>query len=188
MGYRQSLHGLSRGYLPDSDIVALCRGGDCEAWGEFVERFTGLVHGIAMGRCRLGREDAEDVAQEVFARAYERLETLRSDGAIRAWIAQVTYCVSIDLLRKSSRERAADRPVDSEVPDEAFGAPEEAVWVQQMLDDVPAPCREILDRFFLLDQSYSTIGADLGLPPGTVASRISRGLARLRAVALPLTG
>jgi RNA polymerase sigma factor (sigma-70 family) len=174
--------------LPDSDLVALCRGGDDAAWGEFVERFTGFVRGIAIGRCRLGRDDAEDVAQEVFARAYERLDTLRSDSAIRAWIGQVTYCLSIDVLRRSSRERAADQPVDSEVPDEAFSEPEEAVWVQQMLNDVPAPCREILDRFFLLDQSYSTIGADLGLPPGTVASRISRGLARLRAEALPVTG
>jgi RNA polymerase sigma factor (sigma-70 family) len=169
--------------LPDSDLVALCRSGDDDAWGEFVERFTGFVHAVAIGRCRLRRDDAEDVAQEVFARAYERLETLRSDTAIRAWISQVTYCVSVDVLRRSSRERAADEPLDNEVPDEALGEPEETVWLQQMLDDLPAPCREILGRFFLLDQSYSTIGADLGLPPGTVASRISRGLARLRAEA-----
>jgi DNA-directed RNA polymerase specialized sigma24 family protein len=43
-----------------------------------------------------------------------------------------------------------------------------------------------MDRFFLLDQSYSTISAELGLAPGTVASRISRGLARLRAEAQPV--
>jgi RNA polymerase sigma factor (sigma-70 family) len=151
-----------------------------------VQRFSGFVYRIATSRFRLARHDAEDVVQEVFTRAYERLGTLRSDQAFGAWISQVTYCQTIDLLRRRAREQAADQPVDSEVPDEALGEPDETLWVQQMLDDLPPPCREIMDRFFLRDQSYSTISADLGLPPGTIASRISRGLAKLRAEAQPL--
>jgi DNA-directed RNA polymerase specialized sigma24 family protein len=62
---------------------------------------------------------------------------------------------------------------------------EESLWVEQMLGGLPAPSREVLDRFFVHDQSYSAISADLGLAPGTVASRISRGLERLRAELRP---
>jgi RNA polymerase sigma-70 factor (ECF subfamily) len=174
--------------LPDSQLVALCRSGDHDAWGELVHRFSGFVYAIARGRFGLERDDAEDVFQEVFARTYEHLGTLRSDGAIRAWISQVTYCSTIDLLRRSSRERAADQPVDSQVPDEAVADCEEALWLEQMLDGLPPPSREIMDRFFVRDQSYARISADLGVPPGTVASRISRGLAKLRAEAHPVAG
>jgi DNA-directed RNA polymerase specialized sigma24 family protein len=46
--------------------------------------------------------------------------------------------------------------------------------------DLPEHCAEILDRFFARDESYRTIGEALGLPPGTIASRISRCLTKLR--------
>ena len=49
------------------------------------------------------------------------------------------------------------------------------------LDDLSADCSEILDRFFCRDESYRTIGAELELPAGTIASRIARCLRRLRA-------
>ncbi len=54
--------------------------------------------------------------------------------------------------------------------------------MRQALETLSAPCREILDRFFCRDESYASIGERLELPPGTVASRISRCLARLREV------
>jgi RNA polymerase sigma factor (sigma-70 family) len=57
---------------------------------------------------------------------------------------------------------------------------EEALTVHEALAEVPEHCREILDRFFARDESYKTIGDALDLPSGTIASRISRCLARLR--------
>ena len=52
--------------------------------------------------------------------------------------------------------------------------------VRAALDELPEHCREILDRFFACDESYRTIGDRLGLPAGTIASRISRCLAKMR--------
>jgi RNA polymerase sigma-70 factor, ECF subfamily len=171
--------------LPDAELVALCRRGDGHAWCELVDRLSVLVYAIALGRFRLERHDADDVLQEVLTRTYERLEALRSDAAIRAWIGQVTYRVAVDLMRRSSREGTVDQPVETDHADQAVLRVEESLWVEQMLNGLPASSREILDRFFMHDQSYSKIGADLGLPPGTVASRISRGLDRLRAELQP---
>src|SRR5256714_15230221 len=99
--------------LSDSQLVARCRAGDQAAWGELVERFSRYVYAIAVQAFRLPEQDAEDVFQEVFARVFERLDTLRADEAIRPWIAQLTRRLCIDRLRAGSREIAAD----AELPD-----------------------------------------------------------------------
>ena len=78
------------GTIPDAELVARCRAGDRAAWDELVERFSRYVYAIATQAFRLPRHDAEDVFQEVFGRIYERLDTLRSDDAIRPWIGQLT--------------------------------------------------------------------------------------------------
>src|ERR671923_247025 len=77
---------------PDSDarLVARCRSGDEQAWAELVERFSRYVYAIAVQAFRLSEPDAEDVFQDVFARIYERLYSLRDDEAVRPWIAQLT--------------------------------------------------------------------------------------------------
>src|SRR6266702_4400100 len=95
--------------LSDSELVARCRSGDQQAWAELVDRFSRYVYAISVQAFRLPDADAEDVFQEVFARAYEHL-----------------------------------------------------------------------DGFFARDESYRTIGEALDLPAGTIASRISRCLRRLR--------
>ena len=61
-----------------------------------------------------------------------------------------------------------------------FGNLDEAVAVRSALDAVGDPCREILDRFFCRDESYRTIGDALDIPAGTIASRISRCLNKVR--------
>ena len=64
--------------------------------------------------------------------------------------------------------------------DRRLMAVDEAVSVREALRKLSGDCREILDRFFCRDQSYQTIGELLDIPPGTIASRISRCLAKLR--------
>ena len=91
----------------DGELVARCRTGDDEAWHALVERFSRYVFAICVQGFRLPSADAEDVFQEVFARVYEHLERLRSDEAIRPWIAQLTRRLCIDRLRSGGRERPA---------------------------------------------------------------------------------
>jgi RNA polymerase sigma factor (sigma-70 family) len=165
----------------DRELVSRCRAGEREAWDELVERFSRYVYAIAVQAFRLPQHDAEDVFQEVFARVYEHLDKLRSDDALRPWLAQLTRRLCIDRLRAT---RSADVDVDELEPadvDETLAALDEAMSVRAALDAIGEPCREILDRFFCRDESYRTIGDALQLPPGTIASRISRCLGKLRA-------
>jgi RNA polymerase sigma factor (sigma-70 family) len=167
--------------LTDAALVARCREGDDEAWRELVERFSRYVYAIALQGFRLPAHDAEDVFQDVFARVYERLGSLREDDAVRPWIAQLTRRLCIDRLRSGGREVGTDLEELADVPaEDVLTELEEAFDVHEALAALPENCREILDRFFAQDESYRTIGDSLGLPAGTIASRISRCLEKLR--------
>jgi RNA polymerase sigma factor (sigma-70 family) len=167
--------------ISDSELVSRCRAGDQQAWNELVERFSRYVYAIAVQAFRLPEPDAEDVFQEVFARAYQHLDKLRDDAAVRPWLAQLTRRLCIDRLRATSRERpVADEELVVAEADETLELLDEALTVHEALAAAPEHCREILDRFFARDESYKTIGEALDLPSGTIASRISRCLARLR--------
>ena len=165
--------------LTDSQLVQRCREGDAVAWNELVERFSRYVYAICVQGFRLREQDAEDVFQEVFTRVYSRLDTLRDDAAVRPWIAQLTRRLCLDTISSSSRVQpsdevlaTADEPTLDEI-DDAFA-------VREALAALPGSCQEVLDRFFARDESYRTISTELDLPPGTIASRISRCLVQLR--------
>ena len=166
--------------LTDGQLVARCRTGDQEAWNELVERFSRYVYAIAVQAFKLPEHDAEDVFQEVFTRAYEHLPKLRNDDAIRPWLAQLTRRLCIDTIRSRSRERATEELEDGLADEERISALDEALAIHQAMGELPENCREILDRFFARDESYRTIGDALELPAGTIASRISRCLVKLR--------
>lgn len=176
-----SVNGHDSG-APDAgaqDVLGRCRSGDRAAWATVVEDHAGLVNGILRGAFRLASHDAEDAFQEVFTRLYLHLGELREDGALPGWIAQVTRNVAVDVIRRSRREVAGESELD-EPSDDSYERLLEAMTVRQALGRLPEQQREMLDRFFVRDQSYHTIASELALPAGTIASRISRALAMLR--------
>ena len=171
---------VARPVASDAALVARCRAGEDAAWRELVERFSRYVYAIAVQVFGLGEHDAEDVFQEVFARTYERLEGLRDDAAVRPWLAQLTRRLCIDRLRAGARETPEDVEPLLGGFEERIAELDEALDVREALLQLSADCREILDRFFARDQSYRTICEELAIPFGTIASRISRCLERLR--------
>lgn len=165
---------------PVHALVERCRRGDQDAWRELVATHSRYVYAIIARVYRMPPDEAEDVFQDVFSRVFERLEMLRDDDALVAWIGQLTRRLCIDHLRR--------RRDTLELTEETAGAVdgqleqlELALVVRQALEGLSQPCRDILDRFFCREQSYAVIGAELGIAAGTIASRISRCLARLRA-------
>jgi RNA polymerase sigma factor (sigma-70 family) len=171
---------MSLAEVSDARLVARCRTGEQDAWRELVSRFSRYVYAIATQAFRLQEHDAEDVFQEVFARTYEHLDRLREDEAIRPWIAQLTRRLCIDRLRAAAREQPSDEELEPPGVDESLARIDEALSVHEALAGLPEHCQEILDRFFACDESYETIGEALDLPSGTIASRISRCLGKLR--------
>jgi RNA polymerase sigma-70 factor (ECF subfamily) len=164
--------------VPDGDLVGACRAGDVDAWNELVERYSRYVYAIAVRGFRLSEEDAEDVFQDVFTRVYTRLDSLRDDSALRPWIAQLTRRRCLDAIAAKREVPAEDVQTDDQTAD--LAEVEEAFEVREALATLSDTCQDILDRFFARDQSYKTIGDELDIPSGTIASRIARCLGRLR--------
>jgi RNA polymerase sigma-70 factor (ECF subfamily) len=170
--------------LRDADLVARCRDGDAEAWRTLVERFSRYVYAIAVQVYRLSDDRAEDVFQEVFARAYEHLGELRDDRALRPWIGQLTRRLCVDRLRSNSRELVRE-DLDSGIPfaaGDALAQIDEALTVRQAIGRLPMIQREIVERALVRGESHAAIASALGIAEGTVASRISRARQRLRAL------
>jgi RNA polymerase sigma-70 factor (ECF subfamily) len=165
----------------DAELVGRCRAGDAAAWNELVERFSRYVYAICSQGFRLSEHDAEDVFQDVFTRVYTHLDRLRDDEAFRPWLAQLTRRTCLDRLRSGGRETPVEVVEPSDV-DETLSQLDEAMAIHDALAALTDNCREILDRFFAQDESYRTIGESLELPPGTIASRISRCLDKLKAL------
>jgi RNA polymerase sigma-70 factor (ECF subfamily) len=165
----------------DADLVGRCRGGDAAAWNELVERFSRYVYAICTQGFRLNQHDAEDVFQDVFTRVYTHLDRLRDDEAFRPWLAQLTRRTCIDRLRSGGRETPTEEVEPGEL-DETLSQLDESLAIHDAMAAMTDSCRDILDRFFARDESYRTIGEALDLPAGTIASRISRCLDKLKAL------
>jgi RNA polymerase sigma-70 factor, ECF subfamily len=165
--------------LSDAELVRRLRTGDEAAWEIFVDRYARYVLAIATRAYRLREHDAEDVFQELFARAHAQLGSLRDDSALRPWVAQLTRRFCVDRLRSLGREELAV-DVDEASAADTTERIDEALAVQAALETLSSDCKEIIDRFFCRDESYRQIGAALDIPSGTIASRISRCLAHLR--------
>ena len=100
---------------------------------------------------------------------------------MRPWIGTLTRRLCVDLLRaRRPARRRRERCSRLEGTSDELAEIDEALTVHEAMKQLPEHCAEILDRFFARDESYQAIGEALDLPPGTIASRISRCLRKMR--------
>ena len=186
---------LSRSDLADEELIPLSKEGDEEAFGEFVRRHTATVHRW-MARA-VGEQEADDLTQEVFLKAYRGLSRFRGEAPPRAWLASIADNAVKNRYRARGRFRrifagmgdAADafEPVESgRTPEEDARAAESGRYVTEALKLLPAEFRMPVVLRDLEEWSYEEISTSLGLPVGTVKSRISRGRGQLRSLLAPL--
>jgi RNA polymerase sigma-70 factor (ECF subfamily) len=161
-------------------LLDRCRAGDERAWESVVDTYAAYVHSIAVRGFRLAPADAEDVFQEAFLRTWQNLDRIHDEEALRPWIGQVTRRLCLDRVRRVREHADADALEARGDVDARLATIEDAIDVQAGLAALSEACRDILDRFFVRDESYAMIGEALALPAGTIASRISRCLSRLR--------
>lgn len=186
---------LSLTERPDEELIALSKEGDETAFGEFVRRHTGTVHRW-MARA-VGVQEADDMTQEVFLKAYRGLPRFRQEAPPRAWLASIADNAVKNRYRARGRFRriftsAGESPAESDPPETSRGpednarAGESRRFVAEALKRMPAEFRMPVVLRDLEEWSYEEIAASLGLPVGTVKSRISRGRGQLKTLLLPL--
>jgi RNA polymerase sigma-70 factor (ECF subfamily) len=168
--------------------VDRARTGDVDAYEVLVARHTAYAHRTAV---LLGAgDDADDVVQEAFVKAFRRLPLYRGDSPFRPWLLAIVTNETRNLhrsrrrrdglvLRAAAREDPDERAPDA--PDDAVLAAERRALLLDALRGLDQRDREVIVCRYLLDLSEAETVAALGWPKGTVKSRTARALARLRA-------
>ena len=187
----------------DAALIERCRAGDVEAFEPLVEKYRHRVWRLAYNTLR-DREEAWDVAQEAFIRAYQALPSFRGQSAFYTWLYRIVMNVAADRARsRSARGRAfgtervpeedwervlPDQNPGDEAPDAAAARREQRAKILRALDTLTEDHRKIIMLSDLEGLSYREIADTLEIPMGTVMSRLHNARKRLRDALGPLLG
>lgn len=178
----------------DEDLVRRFLSGDRAAFAVLVERHERRVYNLAL-RMTGREEDARDAAQDAFLTALRKLSSFRGEAAFTTWLHRVTVNACYDLLRKRQRAPLLDRGGEDlpeleppPLPDHADAA-SLSVDVQRALMEVPHDFRVVMILHDVQDLPQEEVSAILGVPVGTVKSRLHRGrIALARALGMDSGG
>ncbi|HEX2427083.1 MAG TPA: sigma-70 family RNA polymerase sigma factor [Gaiellaceae bacterium] len=173
-------------HLSDEALVALVARGDEDALAELYDRVSRVAYGLALRVLRDERH-AEDAVQEAFLQVWRSAASFRAERAkASTWILTLVHRRAVDLVRREER-RQAEPLADDDSVGQASEQTEEAAWlrfererVQSALAQLPDMQREALELAYYGGFSQSELAERLGVPLGTIKSRMFAGLARLR--------
>lgn len=174
-------------HLSDEALVALVARGDEDALAELYDRVSRIAYGLALRVLRDERH-AEDAVQEAFLQVWRSAATFTAERAkASTWILTLVHRRAVDLVRREERRQADPLTDDTAAATQAPEQTEEAAWlrfererVQTALKQLPDVQREALELAYYGGFSQSELADRLGVPLGTIKSRMFAGLARLR--------
>jgi RNA polymerase sigma-70 factor (ECF subfamily) len=182
----------------DQALIERCRNGDVAAFEPLVEKYRDRAWRLAFNVLR-DREDASDVTQEAFVRAWQALPSFRGQSAFYTWLFRIVVNVASDRARqRAARGRAFgtervpeedwERTMvdESAAPDDEARRAEERERITQALAALPEHHRTIIMLSDLEGLSYREIAEVLDIPMGTVMSRLHNARKRLRAILGPM--
>jgi RNA polymerase sigma-70 factor (ECF subfamily) len=197
------LFGMVRGPLPDddamsndADLVEAVRGGDATAYRGLVEKYQGRVYNVIYGMVR-NREDAQELTQETFVKAFRNLHGFRSDARFYTWLYRIAMNLAIDLTRRRKRtpisgmdEDVGIRDARGEIADvHNIDSPRKVLERKQLhkaimdaLDQLPEQQKQVILLREVEGLSYREIADVLDLAEGTVMSRLFYARKKLQKV------
>ena len=183
--------------MDENKIIEQVLAGDNNAFGLLVERYQDRVYNLALRMCG-NPDDAFDLAQEAFFRAWRGLSGFQGDSAFSTWLFRLSSNVCLDWLRAKKRrptvsltavdddgeETQLDLPDPGKSPEELLEAAEDQATLAKAMNQLPVEYRQILTMRAINDMSYTEIAEALQIREGTVKSRISRARLALRNILL----
>lgn len=179
--------------MGDEELVRVARGGDMVSFGLLLEKYRASLYAAALGILGHGPQ-AEDAVQDAFVVALRKLDQLRDPASVGGWLHSVLRNVCYAKLRAGRAEILREElPMRAE-PSEAFveesiGRLAQREWIWAALGRLPETLRTAaMLRYFGSRSSYEDISAILGVPVGTVRSRLSRARCELAEALLEAAG
>ena len=163
----------------DADLLAAVASGSAEAFTELRRRYRGAVERICRTQAGLG--NAEDCAQETFARIWQKSSLFDPRrGTATAWLLTVTRNTARNFAAKEASAPTILDPLALDPEDDAAaGSPVDRFWLEAALERLPHHERTAIELAYFAGRSQTQIAAALGVPLGTVKGWTRRGLNRL---------
>jgi RNA polymerase sigma-70 factor (ECF subfamily) len=175
----------------DQRLIAECLKGRTAAFGELVRRYQDRLYNTVY-RLVDNAEDAQDVVQDAFLNAYQSLDSFKGDSQFFTWLYRIAINTAISLKRKqrvaySIRAGRADEgaaepidPSDYSRPEHGLEKAEQERSIQEALNRLSAEHRTVLVLKDIEGQKYDQMAETLGVPIGTIRSRLHRARLELR--------
>jgi RNA polymerase sigma-70 factor, ECF subfamily len=174
----------------DADLVSRARAGDRRAFDVLVRRYAPRVFGLVLKWVH-DRDQAEEIAQDAFVRAWKGLDRFEGGEEFRAWVFRIAVNAAADELRARKRHRPVPLEDVSEAelgsvtdpdPAEAIDAQRLGRRLENALDRLSPEYRAVLLLRAREELSYEEIASTLRIPAGTVMSRLARARRQLRSL------
>ena len=167
-----------------ADLVRAAQRGDREAFGELFERYRPGIVALAMRRVR-NADEAEELAQDVFIQAMQKIDQLRVPEAFGGWLRRIVHRMAINRLTRTRSAIACD-PETLEATCLAVGAPDEiaqdreqAAAIRDSIDRLGALDQQTLKAFYLQSKSLIEMSDEFDAPVGTIKRRLHVARKRL---------
>lgn len=181
--------------MTEEELVRRAQGGDEQAFMALVQRYQAAIFRLAVALLR-HREDAEDATQDVFVHAFRRLKTLQDARAFPFWLRKLAVRICLRYRRRRAVEQEFVEPLsgESEIlfrtdidPEVELERAELRALVRRVVAELPEPFQIVILLYHMDGLSYDEIAQVLGIPIGTVRSRLARAREMLREKLAPLT-
>ena len=179
--------GVSTSCVTDEELVVRAQAGDTDAFDQLVVRHQAAVYRAAMAALRRA-EDAEEVAQDAFVRAWVTLKTFRGEASFRTWMLSIAWRRALNRRRSLTRWWHRAEPetrlhvvaAPGNAPDEVMDCSELRRHIAGAIEALTPKLRDALLLARAGEYDYAEIGAMLGIPEGTVKWRVSEARRRIR--------
>jgi len=168
--------------VDDQTLVTQALAGRGEAFGTLVERYDRAVYHLAYRTLR-DSEEARDVAQEAFFKAYRSLRTFRPGAKFSTWIFSIAYhacCDRLNRRKRYSNEELPERADPGAGPEQQAIAGDEARRLRAAIAQLPEKYRSVITLYHLQGSQYDEIAQVLEIPIGTVKTHLFRAKEQLR--------
>lgn len=168
--------------VDERDLVERARARDQEAFRILVDRHRDRAYALAL-RFLKSPDDAEEVAQDAFVRAWLALPGFRFEARFATWLYRIVARRAIDRLSVLRKRRERETPIEATIEPavpEASRMDADARRLEELVAALPDAQRMVVAMFYYEDQSVERVAAAMGMPVGTVKTHLSRARQALR--------
>ncbi len=169
--------------INDNEIIQRCKNGDMESFGEIVQKYQRVIYTIVLRMLR-DPADAEDITQTAFIKAYEKLDSYKTNHSFYSWIYRIAVNEALNFIKKSERlvELHDTHNSIEDDPETEYSKNELQTRIDNALENLKPEHRVIIVLRHFGELTYRDISEILDIPEKTVKSRLFSARQELRTI------